>query len=296
MNTIVETNLKSLKLVSRGKVRDIYKYDKNSLLIISTDRISAYDKIMKEGIPGKGIILNKLSSYWKMSFSEINDNDIISDDVKQMNKLSDEEKTLCMDRAVLVKELNVFPVEFIIRGYLAGNGWKQYSRTGKINDIVPPQGLSISDRLPLPAFTPTTKEIQGHDRSLSWIELVDIIGEYTAEKLKDIAVKLYKKGSEISEMKGITIADTKFEFAKDENGKIYLIDEVLTPDSSRFWATESVISGSAPPSYDKQILRNWLDENNWDRESAPPSLPDKLIKRLSDRYSEILNKFINNGS
>lgn len=296
MDAIVETNLKSLKLVSRGKVRDIYKYDKNSLLIISTDRISAYDKIMNEGIPGKGIILNKLSSFWKMSFSEITDNDIISDDVKQMNKLTDEEKILCMDRAVLVKELNVFPVEFIIRGYLAGNGWKQYSSTGKINDIVPPPGLSINNRLPLPAFTPTTKETQGHDRSISWSELVDIIGEYTAEKLKDIAVKLFKKGSETSEMKGITIADTKFEFAKDEKGIIYLIDEVLTPDSSRFWATESIISGSTPPSYDKQILRNWLDENNWDRESAPPSLPDELIKRLSDRYSEILNKFIHNGS
>ncbi|KQC12247.1 MAG: hypothetical protein APR63_03040 [Desulfuromonas sp. SDB] len=287
MKALTSTDIKSLTLFSQGKVRDIYTYDQDQLLIITTDRISAYDVVMKQGIPGRGKLLNQLSNYWKTKFSDIVPNDIIIDNVDEMDKLTEQEKNICRERSVVVKKLNVYPVEFIVRGYLAGSGWREYNQYGRIVDFVPPPGLRQNSKLPLPALTPTTKEQQGHDKPISWSDLLDIVFESVAEKIKSIAVEIYTQASEIAQNHGIIIADTKFEFAHNKKDEIFLIDEVLTPDSSRFWHKDEVKEGQSIPSYDKQNLRDWLDDQKWDHQSPPPDLSDEIIEKITIKYQEI---------
>lgn len=293
MAVITETNLKSINLVKRGKVRDIYQYERDKLFIVTTDRISAYDAVMDEGIPGKGQILNSLSLFWKNKFVDLIPNDIIESNVDNMNFILPEEKEICRGRSVLVKKLEVIPFEFIVRGYLCGSAWQMYQTKGKIVDVVPPIGLQLSSKFPIPVFTPTTKEKEGHDRPVSWEVFSENLGDYTSTQLKEIAINLYKNASAQASEKGIAIADTKFEFAFDKTGSIYLIDEVLTPDSSRFWAADSVVLGTNPPSLDKQLLRDWLDSVNWNRTPPPPAIPEDLIDKISSTYKDIFNRLTN---
>lgn len=284
------TEIKTLQFLSKGKVRDIYNWDEDKLLIISTDRISAYDFVMNEPIPGRGKVLNQLSNFWKNNLTDIVKNDILIEEVENMYKLTLFEREIFSKRAVVVKKLKTYPVEFIVRGYLAGSGWRSYQKNFKINDIILPRGLKLADKFPQPIFTPTTKADVGHDEPLTWEETKNILGAEKAEKLKNISIKIYKKISELAFSKGIIIADTKFEFGYDENNDIILIDEVLTPDSSRFWMAQNVIPGQNPPSMDKQILRDWLDNSNWNKTPPPPKLSKELISKIQDKYLEIERK------
>ncbi|MBN1150529.1 phosphoribosylaminoimidazolesuccinocarboxamide synthase [candidate division WOR-3 bacterium] len=293
MAVITETNLKSVSLLTRGKVRDIYELGKDKLLIVTTDRISAYDSVMNEGIPGKGETLNSLSLFWKNKFVDLIPNDVIESDVDSMDFILPEEKEICRHRSVLVKKLEVLPFEFIVRGYLCGSAWQMYKSKGKIVDVVPPIGLLLASKFPIPVFTPTTKAKEGHDKPVSWDELSESLGEYTSAQLKEVAIKLYKSASDSAADKGIIIADTKFEFACDKSGSIYLVDEVLTPDSSRFWAAESVLPGVNPPSLDKQLLRDWLDAQNWNRTPPSPAIPEDLIEKISLTYKDIFTRLSN---
>lgn len=293
MSITVETNLVSVPLLTRGKVRDIYLFEKDKLLIVTTDRISAYDAVMNEGIPGKGVILNSLSLFWKKRFSEYIPNDVLESDVENMDFLTQEEKDICRDRCSLVRKLDVLKFEFIVRGYLCGSAWQMYSEKGKIIDVVPPVGLKLASKIPLPIFTPTTKENSGHDKPVSWDKLAESLGEYISLQIKDISVNLYKKAFETATDKGIIIADTKFEFACDKTGDLFLVDEVLTPDSSRFWAADSVVPGTTPPSLDKQTLRDWLDKQGWDRNPPVPAIPESVIDKISFVYKDIHSRLLN---
>ncbi len=293
MDVLTETNLKSVQLLSRGKVRDIYEGGKDTLLIVTTDRISSYDQVMKEGIPGKGAVLNSLSLFWKNMFHEDIPNDIVETDSSKIDFLSPEEQEICKGRCALVRKLDVFKFEFIVRGYLCGSAWKMYKEKGKIVDVVPPLGLRLSSKFPLPIFTPTTKETVGHDKPVSWDQLSETLGEYVSMQIKEISVKIYEKALKYTTERGIVIADTKFEFACGKSGELYLVDEVLTPDSSRLWPADSIVPGENPSSLDKQILRDWLDEQGWDRNSTPPNLPDSLVEKMSKIYQDIHSRLIN---
>lgn len=283
---IMETNFSELKLVRRGKVRDVYELN-DYLLIVATDRVSAFDVVLPNGIPDKGRILTQISIYWFNQMKDIIENHIVATEVKDYPEVLHKYKDMLEDRSMLVKKAKPMPVECIVRGYLSGSGWKEYKEKGTVCGIKLPEGLVESSRLDEPIFTPSTKAEEGHDINISFDEMKKIVGDDLGEKLKDASLKVYKKGRELAEKKGIIIADTKMEFGIYEN-KLILIDELLTPDSSRFWSIKDYQPGKGQDSFDKQIVRDYLLTLDWNQTYPGPTLPDDIVQKTAARYREIL--------
>lgn len=283
--TISETNIKDLSLVHRGKVRDVYELDENRLLLVATDRISAFDCIMPTQIPNKGEILTAISVFWFEFLSNITAHHLITTKFDEMPEIVRRHEEL-RGRSTLVKKTEVFPVECVVRGYLEGSGWKDYQATGEICGHKLPPNLRQCERLPEPIFTPATKAKEGHDENIAETQFAEIIGAKAAEKLKNLSLEIYKTASEYALTRGIIIADTKFEFGLVETGEILLIDEVLTPDSSRFWSAETYESGHAQASFDKQFLREYLETLDWNKQPPAPELPVNIVNSTRERYLE----------
>lgn len=284
---VYSTNFTDLKLIGRGKVRDIYDLGE-SLLIVATDRLSAFDVVLPNPIPKKGEVLTKISIFWFNQLKDIVDNHLITSNIEEYPDICKKYKDELDGRSMLVKKAKPLPIECIVRGYLSGSGWKDYLNTGKISGIELPKGLKESQKLPEPIFTPSTKEEAGkHDQTIDFEKTKEIIGEVLAEKIKTISIQLYKKASQIADSKGIIIADTKFEFGIYNNDLI-LIDEVLTPDSSRFWPKSDYQVGRGQKSFDKQYVRDYLLSINWNQKPPAPELPKDVIKMTSKKYLEAL--------
>jgi len=284
---IVETDLGGLKLLGRGKVRDIYNLGEN-ILIVATDRISAFDVIMKNGIPDKGRILTKISEYWFNIMDDILPNHLISTDINDLPQECQGYGDILEGRIMLVKKATPLPVECIVRGYLAGSGWKEYQQKGSVCGIELPRGLLESSKLDKPAFTPSTKAEKGsHDENITLQKMKEIIGDRLADEVTKISLEIYERGRRIAEEKGIIIADTKFEFGI-HNNKIMLIDELFTPDSSRFWPKDDYTPGKAQKSFDKQFVRDYLLSTGWDQTLPPPELPEEIVEKTREKYLEAL--------
>jgi len=288
-----ETNLSDIGTPKRGKVRDVYDLG-DKLLIIASDRLSAFDVVLPTGIPDKGKVLTKLSVYWFQQVEDIVKNHIIEVNVDNYPDALRKYADVLRDRSMLVKKAKVIPIECVVRGYLSGSGWSDYKKTGSVCGIELPVGLVESSKLERPIFTPTTKAEEGHDMSISFEEVVGIVGEGIATKLRDLSIKVYGKGCEIAERKGIIIADTKFEFGM-LGDEIIIIDEVLTPDSSRFWSKKLYRDGGAQDSYDKQIVRDYLNTLDWDKTYPGPELPEAIAGKARARYIEILEILTGQG-
>lgn len=285
VKTVSETNIKSLSLLHRGKVRDVYQINDQQLLLVATDRISAFDCVMPTAIPRKGEILTALSVFWFEYLSNVTENHLLTTDFESMPEIVRSHEEL-RGRSTLVKKTDVFPVECVVRGYLEGSGWKDYKATGKVCGHDLPDNLRHCDKLPEPIFTPATKADAGHDENITEAEFAEIIGAETAEKLKKLSLEIYRKASEHALSCGIIIADTKFEFGTDENGNILLIDEVLTPDSSRFWSADSYAPGRSQASFDKQFVRDYLETLDWNKQPPAPALPPEIVAATTERYLE----------
>lgn len=285
VKTISETNIAELSLVHRGKVRDVYEIDENRLLLVATDRISAFDCVMPTQIPNKGEILTALSAFWFGFLSNLTAHHLITANFDKMPEKVRQYEDL-RGRSTLVKRTKVFPVECVVRGYLEGSGWKDYKATGAICGHELPENLRQCEQIPEPIFTPATKAATGHDENITQNQFAEILGEETAEKLKNLSLEIYKTASEYALTRGIIIADTKFEFGVDASGEILLIDEVLTPDSSRFWSAETYEAGHAQPSFDKQFLREYLETLDWNKLPPAPDLPEKIVEATRARYLE----------
>lgn len=286
--TVHTTEFPDLNLWRRGKVRDVYDMG-NELLIVATDRISAYDVIMDQPIPGKGIILTSLSLWWFDRLKDIVPNHLIASDVDDYPEVCRQYRDQLEGRSMLVKKTAPYPVECVARGYLAGSGWREYQEGGSVCGVELPEGLRRADRLPETIFTPATKAEEGHDENITFERGAEIVGGETMERLRDLTIAIYEHGSRIAAEQGIIIADTKFEFGLDDNGVITLIDEVLTPDSSRFWLAAEYAPGKEPVNFDKQYLRDWLDTLDWDKNPPPPTLPEEVIRGTAERYEEALS-------
>jgi len=287
---VTKVDIPELTCISSGKVREIYEID-NDLLIVTSDRVSAFDVVLNQGIPGKGIILSQISKFWFEKFADTVKSHFISDDVEDFGSEVKQYADSLQGRAMRVRKLKIFPVECIVRGYLVGSGYKEYQKTGELKGIKLPEGLKFGAKLPEPLFTPSTKaEIGEHDENISYERMVEIIGKEHAEILRDKSLEMFKKGSEYAESKGILIADSKFEFGMDENGEIYIADEVLTPDSSRFWAIEDYEPGINVPSFDKQIVRDYLETTDWGKTAPAPELPADVIEKTAQKYLEVFDK------
>jgi len=278
---VIETDLTGLP-VRRGKVRDVYDLG-DRLLLVSTDRISAFDWVLPTGIPDKGRVLNQIAAFWFELLGE--PNHLIATDVEQMDLPAGVDRRLLAGRTSLVRKTEVVPIECVVRGYLAGSGWKEYRQSGTVCGIELPAGLVESSRLPKPIFTPATKAETGHDENVSFERTVELIGPEVAEELRRRSLDIFRRGSEYARQRGILIADTKFEWGRLD-GRLILIDEVLTPDSSRFWPTAGYEAGRGQPSFDKQFVRDWLETTGWDKNSPPPSLPDEVVARTRQKYVE----------
>ncbi|MCZ6898500.1 MAG: phosphoribosylaminoimidazolesuccinocarboxamide synthase [Betaproteobacteria bacterium] len=286
--TILESNLTSLKFLHRGKVRDIYAVDEDKLLIIQTDRLSAFDVVLKTPVPGKGKVLTAMSSFWFRKLSHIIPNHLTEFSPESL--VSTEELEQVVDRAFVVKRLKPLPIEAIVRGYVVGSGWKDYQKTGEICGITLPTGLQQAAKIPDGAiFTPSTKaDLGAHDENISFAEAEKLLGSTLAAQVRDKAIALYTEAADYAVKKGIIIADTKFEFGQDSTGKLYLIDEALTPDSSRFWPADQYVPGRNPPSYDKQFVRDWLETQDWNKKAPAPILPANILSQTSEKYQEVL--------
>ncbi|MBA4372029.1 MAG: phosphoribosylaminoimidazolesuccinocarboxamide synthase [Thermodesulfovibrio sp.] len=284
-DVITETNISELNLVRKGKVRDVYEID-DKLLIIATDRISAFDVVLPNGIAGKGKILTQISLFWFSQMQEIIENHIVATEVKDYPALLHKYEHLLEGRSMLVRKASPMPVECIVRGYLSGSGWKSYQKSGTVCGIKLPGGLLESAKLPEPLFTPSTKAEEGHDMNISFEEMKKIVSPETAERLSEVSLKIYTRARDIAEKKGIIIADTKFEFGMYDN-RLILIDEVLTPDSSRFWSMKDYQPGKSQDSYDKQIIRDYLLTLDWDQTYPGPVLPEAVVAKALERYKEI---------
>jgi phosphoribosylaminoimidazole-succinocarboxamide synthase len=282
MTTIIrETSLPGLP-VRRGKVRDVYDLGEN-LLLVGTDRLSAFDWVLPTGIPDKGKVLTQIAAFW---FGQLGvPNHLITTDVEQMNLPAGVDRSQLAGRSTLCKKTQVVPIECVVRGYLAGSGWNEYRKSGTVCGIPLPPGLTESARLPEPIFTPSTKAETGHDENISFEQTVEIVGRETAEELRDRSLDIFQRGAAYALERGIIIADTKFEFGRLGNDLI-LIDEVLTPDSSRFWPADQYSPGKGQPSFDKQFVRDWLSATTWDKNSPPPSLPDDIVAKTREKYVE----------
>lgn len=283
--TVTETNLSSLSLVHRGKVRDVYQVNERQLLLVATDRISAFDCVLPTPIPFKGEVLTTLSRFWFTRLGHLTEHHLITGNFDRMPDQIRRYEEL-RGRSMLVKKTSVFPVECVVRGYLAGSGWKDYQASGEICGHPLPKGLREADRLPQPIFTPATKAQTGHDENINELEFVRLVGAETAARLSALSLRLYQEASEYALSRGIIIADTKFEFGTDEKGNILLIDEVLTPDSSRFWSAENYAPGGSPPSFDKQFVRDYLETLDWGKRPPAPALPANIVEATTNRYLE----------
>lgn len=285
VKTVSETNTTELPLIYRGKVRDVYQAGDKHLLLVATDRISAFDCIMPTAIPHKGAILTALSAFWFERLKNLTKNHLITADFDEMPAAVRETEDF-RGRSTLVKETKVFPVECVVRGYLEGSGWKDYRATGKICGHALPPNLRQGEKLPRPIFTPATKAQSGHDENITEAEFEKIVGADAAEKLKALSLEIYEQASEYALTRGIIIADTKFEFGAEEMEEILLVDEVLTPDSSRFWAAETYAPGKSQPSFDKQYVRDYLETLDWNKQPPAPELPAEIVEATTARYLE----------
>jgi len=283
-SVLLETNLPGVELFSRGKVRDVYELG-DKLLVVATDRLSAFDVVMREGIPDKGRVLTQLSCFWfKLIQDEFRHHFIsanVADYPAELHPFADQLE----GRSMLVEKAQTFPIECVVRGYLVGSGWKEYRAQGSVCGIKLPTGLREASRLETPIFTPSTKATTGHDENITWEDTVARIGNDAAGKLRDLSLKLYSKGREFAEGRGIIIADTKFEWGL-KNDQIILIDEVLTPDSSRFWPQDEYAPGKSQPSFDKQFVRDYLESLKWNKQPPPPPLPLEVVEKTSEKYRE----------
>tara|TARA_E500000331_G_scaffold111024_3_gene108076 strand:+ start:6092 stop:6985 length:894 start_codon:yes stop_codon:yes gene_type:complete len=287
-HSIFETDIGSLEFLYRGKVRDIYKIDADRLLVVQTDRLSAFDVVLPNPIPGKGCLLTELSVFWFKKLSHIIPNHWL--DYSPQEFVTDKESDQVKGRAMVVRKLKPLPVEAIVRGYLAGSGWKEYQKTAKICGISLPPNLREAQKLPETIFTPSTKaEVGDHDENISFKLVEDKIGVDHAGKIREVSCKLYEEASAYALERNIIIADTKFEFGIDSNGELYLIDEALTSDSSRFWPQDQYVLGSSPPSFDKQFVRDWLETISWNKKPPAPDVPGDIIQKTSDKYREALS-------
>ena len=292
MQALYESSIKSLPLISKGKVRDIYAIGDNQLLMITTDRLSAFDVVMGEPIPGKGVVLNQMANFWFDKLSHVIPNHLTGIDPESVVAANEADQV--KGRAIVTKRLKPILVEAVVRGYLSGSGWKDYQATGAICGIQLPAGMQNAQKLPEPIFTPAAKaEVGEHDENISYAEVEKKIGAELAKKIRDVSIRLYQEASEFAATKGIIIADTKFEFGLDEAGNLVLMDEVLTADSSRFWPASSYQVGSNPPSFDKQFERDWLElavvnGKPWDKSPPAPKLPADVIEKTAAKYREAL--------
>jgi phosphoribosylaminoimidazole-succinocarboxamide synthase len=283
---VFETNLKSLPLVHRGKVRDIYDAGPEHLLIVTSDRLSAFDVVLPDPIPGKGAVLNGISRFWFEKTAHIIPNQLTDLPLSRVVK-DPAEQALLQGRAVVVKKLRALPVEAVARGYLIGSGWKDYQATGAVCGIPLPRGLELAAKLPEPLFTPASKAPKGqHDENIGFEEVRGLLGDTLADKVRDTTLKIYGFAAQYALERGIIIADTKFEFGVDKAGQLYLIDEVLTPDSSRFWPADTYRAGVSPPSFDKQYVRDYLETLDWGKKAPGPKLPAEVIAKTAEKYQE----------
>ncbi|MBU0689103.1 MAG: phosphoribosylaminoimidazolesuccinocarboxamide synthase [Gammaproteobacteria bacterium] len=286
MTALHESDLPSLKFLHRGKVRDLYEVDEKHLLIVQTDRLSAFDFILPTPIPGKGEVLTAVSNFWFKKLGQVIPNHLSGIDPESVVK-TDAEKAQVRGRSFVTKKLKPLPIEAIVRGYLVGSGWKDYKKTGAVCGIELPAGLQEAQKLPQALFTPSTKAAVGdHDENISFEEAKKLLGDDMAEQVKNATLALYTQAAEYALTRGIIIADTKFEFGTDDGGKLYLIDEALTPDSSRFWPADQYQVGSNPPSFDKQFIRDWLETSGWNKQPPAPSVPADILQKTSDKYRE----------
>jgi len=289
MSEVFETSIGSLPLVARGKVRDIYAVGGDKLLIVTTDRLSAYDVILPNPVPEKGRVLNELANFWFARLAPIVPNHLTGIDPESV--VAPGERDQVRGRSMVVKRLKPLPVEAVVRGYLEGSGWKEYSETGKVCGIALPPGLQRASKLPEPIFTPATKAEAGHhDENITFERMAEGIGEARAREVRDTAIKLYQAAAEYALGRGIIIADTKFEFGVDDSGRLHLIDEALTPDSSRFWPLDTYRVGESPQSFDKQYVRNWLDAIGFARKPPAPPMPEEVARKTSEKYQEALKR------
>jgi len=284
------TNLRGLKKIHSGKVRDIYEIDADSMLIVTTDRLSAFDVVLPDPIPDKGRVLNSISNFWFEKTRHIVPNHLTGRKLAEVVRDADELAMLA-DRAVIVRKLKTVPLEAVVRGYVIGSGWKDYQKTGAISGIKLPPGLKQAARLPQTLFTPSTKAAMGeHDETISFEQASAIVGAELAARVRDTAIRIYEFAAEHARQRGIIIADTKFEFAQDADGSLVLIDEVLTPDSSRFWPADTWKEGISPPSFDKQFVRDYLETLDWNKQAPGPKLPADIISKTSSNYREALKR------
>ncbi len=285
---LYESQIKTLPRIGRGKVRDIYAVGADKMLIVTSDRLSAFDVVMSDPIPDKGRVLNEMANFWFARLGHIVPNQLTGIDPESV--VTEEERAQVRGRSVVVKKLNPLPIEAVVRGYIIGSGWKDYQKTGKVCGIDLPAGLQQAQKLPQPIFTPATKAQSGHDENISFAQVEALIGRPLAEKVRDVSLQLYREASEYAAQKGILIADTKFEFGLNDYNELVLIDEVLTADSSRFWPKDSYQVGISPPSYDKQYVRDYLETLDWNKEPPAPKLPPDVIARTSEKYREALQR------
>jgi phosphoribosylaminoimidazole-succinocarboxamide synthase len=281
-----ESSIPELPLIGRGKVRDIYSVDEQHLLIVTTDRLSAYDVVMPDPVPGKGEVLTKISLFWFRMMSDIIDNQLTDLTVADVIKDPGLQEQL-QARALVVKRLKPLPIEAVVRGYLIGSGWQDYQETGQICGIDLPAGLRQAEKLPQTLFTPAYKaEAGAHDENISFEKVVELVGEKHATRVRDISIEIYERAAAYALERGIIIADTKFEFGLDEQGRLHIIDEALTPDSSRFWPVDGYEVGISPPSFDKQFVRDYLETLDWDKTAPGPDLPNEILEKTADKYQE----------
>ena len=286
---LLETSIKSLKRIHQGKVRDIYAIDDKTMLLISSDRLSAFDVILPTGIANKGAMLTQMANFWFEKLKHVVPNHLTG--IAPESVVAQDEIEQVKDRAVVVKRLEALPIEAVVRGYIVGGGWKEYQQTGTICSIPLPAGLQLAQQLPQPIFTPSSKAAVGeHDENISIAQVQALIGKDMAAQVEKVAIQLYTEAAKFALSKGIIIADTMFEFGLDEHGTLHVMDEVLTPDSSRFWPAESYAVGKNPPSYDKQYVRDWLESIHWNKAPPAPALPDDVAQRTSEKYLEAFEK------
>jgi len=291
---LLESTLQSLPLLARGKVRDNYAVGDDRLLMVASDRLSAFDVVMGEPIPGKGELLTHMALFWFDKLQGIVPNHLTGEDPESV--VAEHERLQVRGRSMLVKRLQPLPIEAVVRGYLAGSGWKEYQESGSVCGVRLPAGLSNAQKLPSPIFTPATKaEMGAHDENISFERMSQIVGAQRAAQIRDIAIRLYSTAAAFALTKGIIIADTKFEFGLDVDGALILMDEVLTPDSSRYWPVEGYATGGNPPSYDKQFVRDWLEQvridgQPWNKRAPAPTLPDSVVAQTAERYQEALQR------
>jgi phosphoribosylaminoimidazole-succinocarboxamide synthase len=292
--TLYESSLKSLPRIGKGKVRDIYEVGKDKMLILVSDRLSAFDVVLSDPIPDKGRVLNQMANFWFAKLAHVVPNHLTGIDPESVVGSADE-KAQVRGRSIVVKKLKALPVEAVVRGYIIGSGWKDYQKTGAICGITLPKGLQQAQKLAEPIFTPATKAESGHDENISFDRMCQIVGQSLAEKIRETSIRLYREAADFAATRGIIIADTKFEFGTDEKGNLVLIDEILTADSSRFWPADEYKVGISPPSYDKQFVRDYLETLEWDKTPPAPKLPADVIARTSAKYREALERLTGKG-